>query len=511
MGGLYVKTSSNAWSIARNIYVKTSSTAWSVVKQIYVKTSATAWSLAYSASGGTPAIQNSAGTAISSAYVGATLYGYPGSNIPSGSSWTYTWQFSTNQISWYTESGTGATGSGTGTNRVTYTTDLTDSGYYIRFLVNYNGNSISSGNTTSITKHAPILNTTSYPTDPVLSGTASVGNTLTISSHWTATTTITNDTLPDYYIATWIANSGTYNYDSRTNSNWSQYTILSGDLGNSISVYVTAYNNGGSTTTGTRTSSVITSAKPANTSAPYWTDTSNNAFSGSITQGKTLRLHFGTWSNSPTYYDYEIFYNDAGGTIIQQNISGTYTQNYVDYTFNTVSTKTIGGVVYAGNSGGLGNVASAPTIGPVVSPAPGAFTYYLSDTTVTPYWPSGTGINIFGNFGGNNTMYVSWNSAAYASYYTDQVSGVTNAGPFNTGSNTSDIWGYSSSGYEYATVTAYNTGCQFTISWTASSNAASYYYAYYIGSTLYSGTTTGTSFTGYASAGSTISMIGVSA
>jgi len=203
-------------------------------------------------------------------------------------------------------------------------------------------------------------------------------------------------------------------------------------------------------------------------------------------------------------YDYSL---NSGSTWTSSGFTGSTPNTSVNLTGLSGGTSyTV--YVRANNYGGSTGTNYGSTSFTTTS-APGAFTYYISDSTPTPYWPSGSGISISGRYGGVNTMFVSWNAATYASSYTDQVSGVTNAGPYST-SLTYDTWGYTSSGNEYATVVAYNTNCQFTISWTASTNAVSYYYAYSIGSTVYSGTTTGTSVIISASAGSTINMIGVS-
>ena len=204
-------------------------------------------------------------------------------------------------------------------------------------------------------------------------------------------------------------------------------------------------------------------------------------------------------------YDYSLNY---GSTWTSSGFTGSTPNTSVNLTGLSGGTSyTV--YVRANNYGGSTGTNYGSTSFTTIS-APGAFTYYISDSTPTPYWPSGSGITISGRFGGNNILRVTWNAAVYASSYADSVSGVA-SGTYNVGNNTSDTWGYSSSGNEYATVTAYNTNCQFTISWTASSNATSYYYAYQINGSTYSGTTTGTAVVISASSGQTINMIGVSA
>ena len=230
------------------------------------------WRQFFSLSGGTPDIQNSSNNSISTNFVGLTLYGYAGSDVVG--SYSFAWQYSFDGSVWNNESGTGATGTGSGsTTRKTYTTDITDDKAFIRYAVTYGGVT-SYSSSVSITKRKPVLNTASYSTDPLLTGTAQVGQTLYIGSHWIATTNITNDTLPDYYIATWTGTSGTTTYSSRSSdsnysSTWNNYVIASGDLSGTVSVYITAYNSGGNTQTATRTSGTVVSGLGAFTYQAY--------------------------------------------------------------------------------------------------------------------------------------------------------------------------------------------------------------------------------------------------
>jgi hypothetical protein len=215
-----------------------------------------------------PYIANSSNVQISSQYYGVTLYGHPTTGTAPAGSYSYIWQYSTNGSTWYSETGTGASGTTTTPNTpFTYTTDATDvpNVLYIRFQVTYGTNTYTS-NAVNLYQYQPVLDTTTYPSDPVLSGTLSVGSILSISSHWKATTVVTNDTLPSYYTATWSSGSGTRTYSSRStdpnySSTWYQYTTVSGDVGSAVSVYVIAYNsNPTATTTVTRTSGTITNA-----------------------------------------------------------------------------------------------------------------------------------------------------------------------------------------------------------------------------------------------------------
>lgn len=321
------------WKVITNIWANVAGN-WKVVNNGWVNVGGN-WKQFYS-SAFTPYIANSSGTAISTQYYGITLYGYMGSS--SAGTYTYTWQYSTDGVTWNTETGTGATGTTTtpGT-AVTYTTDATDVSagvLYIRLKVVYGGNTNYSSNL-SLIKRQPILNTTSYPSDPVLSGTAEFGGTLTISTHWVATTTVTNDTLPDYYTATWSSGSGTRTYSSRGSdpnysATWNQYTIVSGDIGSTVSVYVTAYNNNpNSTTTVTRTSATVTAGPQATgsmrriTMPIAFTGTSQTVWIG--TNGYVSTTVDPTTSPGTSW-------PSAGGVVIGPFVADNYYLNAYTYT-----------------------------------------------------------------------------------------------------------------------------------------------------------------------------------
>ena len=82
MGGLYVKTSSTAWSIAKNIYVKTSSTSWSLL---------------YSS------LKIAQAVSISNSTTTSSLQQFTGTNYnwsPSPTTLTYYFDWSSDNINW---------------------------------------------------------------------------------------------------------------------------------------------------------------------------------------------------------------------------------------------------------------------------------------------------------------------------------------------------------------------------------------------------------------------------
>ena len=190
------------------------------------------------------------------------------------------------------------------------------------------------------------------------------------------------------------------------------YTITDSEASGTpdrFKAFAYASNSGG--TSATYESNVVTSTPyvapviaPTNASAPYWSLVSGTA----NTVGATYRLNFGSWNNTPTYYHYEISKNDAGGTVLSTSTNGTYTNTFVDYTFTSTSSSTIGGWVKAGNSAGLTSTSYSGNIGPIVS-----------GVTVTA--PSGGTVTLTGNTTPSSVISAStsgWSGSPTLSYET---------------------------------------------------------------------------------------------
>ena len=374
---MYIKTALNStFSTITKIWVKTSSTTWTQVNNIWVKTNASTWSSTYTPNSTySVQLQDSAGNLITSAHIGDKVYGYPGDGTTG--TWTYAFQSSTDGgSSWSnTTSSGGGTGTGTGVNKYYHTLAASDDKSLIRFTITQYGTTYISSTNASVTKYKPVVTT-----DAALTGTALVGSTLSVSSSWKATTgSITNDTLPDYYIATWVGQSGTSSYDSSTNSSWYQYTIPSGDSGSTISVYVTAYNSGGNTATSTKTSASVTvDTTPKVTTAPTLT--------GTGVAGTSLTAHAGSYT---------------GGTVTSTKIA-----------FSTAST------AYSGIS------KNAPTATPLTSPH--TVTTYEASTPADYFWTVDT---ISGNDG---STYYSYSAYVLSSPAPVHVSPSAPTSPLNS-------------------------------------------------------------------------------
>ena len=484
--GFYLKTS-NGWKSIKDFFVKTSS-GWKPIQFAYVKTSMYGWKSFYTRRSSYP--QNTVSPTISAgtyaitaitgfqALVGTTLTGNKGTWTSTNGSITYSYL-------WF------ADGISTGNTTTSFNTSSYD-GSYITFQVtarNASGTTIARSDQIEVTKNQP------SPIDWSLStNTPRVGDILSVTTHWQSDSNI----IPDYYTATFTSNSGVYTYNSQQTSYWYQYYVQSSDVGYPISVVVLAYNTGAPAgiNTPTMTTNNVGYQVPVNTYLPYWTDTSNNAFSGQVESGTTLRLHFGSWTNNPTYYKYQVIVDNFSGTTLAQDMSGTYTNTYVDITFNSITNSTFGGYVYAGNSGGLSNVATTPSIGKVIPAGPGPFSitnFYDSSPTPsivsvdTPYQGSGATAS---------TLYYTWTAPIIYDYlgnaYTVANFNSRYTGPATSNSDTrtvtNDFWpnAITQSGYYYAYVAAVNSSVlQVTANWTASTNAAYYKVVYTINGNTY--------------------------
>jgi hypothetical protein len=174
---------------------------------------------------------------------------------------------------------------------------------------------------------------------PAVSGTAQVGQVLSATNG-----TWTNS--PTGYTYQWFAN-GTPVAGQIANV----FTLTTAQIGEVITIQVTASNSGGSSSPATSVAtSAVLPAVPVNSSVPVIT--------GTAQVGDTLSGSDGTWANTPTSYAYEWL---ANGTPI-----GGATAN----TFLLTSAQlgdTITFTVTASNSGGSGSPATSSATSAVAS------------------------------------------------------------------------------------------------------------------------------------------------
>ena len=174
---------------------------------------------------------------------------------------------------------------------------------------------------------------------PVISGTTTVGQTLTSTGDtWTGFPTPT-------YAYQW-KRGGT----AISGATASSYLLVTADVGTTITVTVTATNSSGNasaTSAGVGPIAALPTA-PVNTSPPV--------ISGTTTVGQTLTAANGTWSGSPTF-TYQWLRNGAN---ISGATAGTYLLVSADATTNVSVTVTA--------TNGVGNAsATAAAVGPITS------------------------------------------------------------------------------------------------------------------------------------------------
>ncbi|HWS46018.1 MAG TPA: hypothetical protein VN636_09180, partial [Acidimicrobiia bacterium] len=174
----------------------------------------------------------------------------------------------------------------------TYTIVPADAGHTIRAVVT-GTNGDGAGNGTSDATAVVDAVAPSNTVAPAISGTTTDGQQLTTTNGtWTGTPTIT-------FTYQWKQCDGAglncTNINSATNST---YTLVSGDVGHTIKVVVTATNGGGDEAAVSGATVVVAAAAPANTVAP--------AISGTTTAGQQLTTTNGTWTGTaPITFHYQ--------------------------------------------------------------------------------------------------------------------------------------------------------------------------------------------------------------
>jgi hypothetical protein len=241
--------------------------------------------------------------------------------------------------------------------------------------------------------------------DPVISGTVAVGNTLTSTSGtWTSTLTV-------FYMYQWQRNG-----NDIVGAISPTYVVVNADLGTNIRCMVTATNADG---VAYRPSNTLTSSAvlaPVNTVLPVIT--------GTTSQGSTLSVSSGTWTNSPTGYSYQW---KADGVAISGAISSTYllTAPEIDRTITCTVTATNAAGSASATSLGVGPVTAGSI--PVNSVVP----YFLADytATTTPASTLSVGRDYFGNFG-------TWSGTPTS--FTWQIKLVSDGSVYASGTATAD-------------------------------------------------------------------------
>jgi Bacterial Ig-like domain (group 3) len=282
------------------------------------------------------------------------------SNAPTG--YGYAWEDCSNS------SGTSCSAIAGATSNL-YTLQASDVGMYVNLIVTAS----NAGGSTPATSETLGLVLPAAPADtvaPGISGTAQQGDTLT------AGTGIWNNG-PTGYTYAWQDCTGQGTGCSAIAGATSiTYTLQASDVGEYVSVTVTASNSGGSTPVTSASLGPVLPPAPANTQAP--------AITGTAEQGDTLRVSNGTWNNSPTQYSYAWENCNSAGSNCAA-ITGATSSSYALSAADIGST--IVCVVTATGPGGSTPASTKKTAVVIASPIPVASQPTTTNLLVTPVSP----------------------------------------------------------------------------------------------------------------------------
>lgn len=152
----------------------------------------------------------------------------------------------------------------------------------------------------------------------------------------------------------------TYSYSWSDGQTGNPITLTAADVGQSLSVTVTASNDAGPGTAPATspTDGPVLALPPSPTGSP--------AITGKAQQGHTLTATNGAWNNNPTSYSYAWADCNASGSACA-TISGATASTYKLTAADVAGYATV--TVTASNSGGHASLTSA-SVGPVLPPAP---------------------------------------------------------------------------------------------------------------------------------------------
>jgi hypothetical protein len=191
----------------------------------------------------------------------------------------------------------------------------------------------------------------SNTTAPAVSGTAKVGQTLTVSNgSWTGS--------PTDYSYQWQRCTSTTSCASIVDATENTYIARGADVGHTLRAVVTATNADGLSTANSNQTATVTAATgvPVNTARP--------SISGDAIVGETLTAENGTWTNDPTSYRYQWLQCDQfGGACVPTGFIG---RNYSPRLADVGGTMRV--LVTARNANGSATVRSSRS--DVVRPLP---------------------------------------------------------------------------------------------------------------------------------------------
>ena len=236
-----------------------------------------------------------------------------------------------------------------GATSSTYTLQSSDVGHTIDVVVTASNSAGAASSTSAQTGTVATPPPPSNTGAPTISGTAQQGQELSgTSGTWSNS--------PTSYAYQWQdCDSSGSSCSNISGAASSSFTLRSADVGHTIVVVVSATNAGGSASSASAPTSVVTGAPPSDTAAP--------AITGTAQQGQVLSASNGTWTNSPTSYAYQWQDCNSSGSSCS-NISAATSSSFTLRSADV--SHTIDVVVTATNGGGSTPSTSSPT--PVVTP-----------------------------------------------------------------------------------------------------------------------------------------------
>ena len=356
--GIWIKTGSSTWTQIASAFMKTSSAAWSELLSVWSKTGASTWIKVFDKPNvpttlTSPFINDylDTGRVDNVTYisnVGDTIYGHRGSWNYSPTSYLYKWQWSSSEDGIYQDFNPVQTSTA---HPTPLNTLVSWDDRWVRFAVratNAIGSSdyILSSNAAHLVKYIPSNISIS------VTGSATVGSTLTATSTWQNTVITAGDRSPNYFTYEWTYGDGTATVNTGSNQT---YVPTTGEIGKTLKVKVTAFNTGGdASATSTATAAISVAIGILNVSFTDINGRSGRDYLGNLVTAAQLRLNF-TVSSVVSSTSIRVRYR------VLNNQTGAY-YNPTDTTTTYTSAQSAAWLSYSGTAAASGTLSNVTTV-----------------------------------------------------------------------------------------------------------------------------------------------------